>query len=82
MHYFLRIHNYLGIQETIFKGNSNNNLTNSWGNLIVKLTMDWLETRNINVIKLWESNSSLSSSSHPQSPFKSINPLDIPQIFA
>ena len=48
------LHNYLRMRGALLLKDNNENFENCWNNLIVPMTTTWLETANVNVIKLWE----------------------------
>lgn len=49
-----RLHQYLDEQQLITEKSTDDNLKNSWKDLIVPITTVWLETTNTNVIRISE----------------------------
>ena len=50
----IKLHNFLNTMRVTLLKNNDENTENCWNNLIVPLTTTWLETTNVNVIKLSE----------------------------
>ena len=55
------LHNYLRMQGVTLLKNDKDNLENRWRSFIIPLTIEWLNTTGVKVIKLWEIDQASSS---------------------